>query len=36
MRENIEQPDALIDVTRLPPARITETAEGGISDRRGT
>ena len=31
MRENIERPDALIDVTRLPLAGITETAEGGIS-----
>jgi xanthine dehydrogenase YagS FAD-binding subunit len=31
MRENIEQPDALIDVTRLPLSGITETAEGGIS-----
>jgi xanthine dehydrogenase YagS FAD-binding subunit len=31
MRENIEQPDALVDVTRLPLAGITETAEGGIS-----
>src|SRR6202051_608550 len=31
MRENIEQPDALIDVTRLASAGITETADGGIS-----
>lgn len=31
MRENIEQPDALVDVTRLPLAGISETAEGGIS-----
>ena len=31
MRENIEQPDALIDVTRLPASGITETADGGIS-----
>ncbi len=31
MRENIEQPDALVDVTRLPLSGITETAEGGIS-----
>ena len=31
MRENIEQPDALVDVTRLPLAGITETLEGGIS-----
>ena len=29
MRENIEQPDALIDVTRLSPARMTH---GGISE----
>jgi xanthine dehydrogenase YagS FAD-binding subunit len=31
MRENMEQPDALVDVTRLPSAGITETAAGGIS-----
>src|SRR5882672_11027714 len=31
MRENIEQPDALIDVTRLPSIGITESAEGGVS-----
>lgn len=36
MRENIEQPDALIDVTRLSPvgdanAAITELADGGLS-----
>jgi xanthine dehydrogenase YagS FAD-binding subunit len=31
MRENIEQPDALVDVTRLPAAGITATAEGGVS-----
>jgi xanthine dehydrogenase YagS FAD-binding subunit len=31
MRENIEQPDALVDVTRLPLTGITETAEGGVS-----
>jgi xanthine dehydrogenase YagS FAD-binding subunit len=36
MRENIEQPDALIDVTRLLPARkpdagITELPDGGLS-----
>jgi len=31
MRENIEQPDALVDVTRLSSSGITETAEGGIS-----
>jgi xanthine dehydrogenase YagS FAD-binding subunit len=31
MRENIEQPDALIDVTRLPSAGITESATGGVS-----
>jgi xanthine dehydrogenase YagS FAD-binding subunit len=31
MRENIEQPDALVDVTRLPLSGISETAEGGLS-----
>jgi len=31
MRENIEQPDALIDVTRLPAKGIAESADGGIS-----
>jgi xanthine dehydrogenase YagS FAD-binding subunit len=31
MRENIEHPDALVDVTRLPLSGISETAEGGIS-----
>lgn len=31
MRENIEQPDALIDVTRLPSTGITESSEGGVS-----
>ena len=31
MRENIEQPDALIDVTRLPANGIAESADGGIS-----
>ena len=31
MRENIEQPAALVDVTRLGLAGITETAEGGVS-----
>jgi xanthine dehydrogenase YagS FAD-binding subunit len=31
MRENIEQPDALIDVTRLTSGGITELANGGIS-----
>jgi xanthine dehydrogenase YagS FAD-binding subunit len=31
MRENIEQPDALIDVTRLPSSGIKESAEGGVS-----
>lgn len=31
MRENIEQPDALVDVTRLPLSGITETPDGGIS-----
>lgn len=31
MRENIEQPDSLVDVTRLPSTGITESPEGGIS-----
>jgi xanthine dehydrogenase YagS FAD-binding subunit len=31
MRENIEQPDALVDVTRLSFSGIAETAAGGIS-----
>jgi xanthine dehydrogenase YagS FAD-binding subunit len=31
MRENIEQPDALVDVTRLPSQGISESAGGGIS-----
>ena len=31
MRENIERPDALVDVTRLPLVGITETTDGGIS-----
>ena len=31
MRENIEQPDALIDVTRLPSAGIAESVTGGVS-----
>jgi xanthine dehydrogenase YagS FAD-binding subunit len=31
MRENIEQPDALIDITRLPSAGIAESAQGGVS-----
>ncbi len=31
MRENIEQPDALIDVTRISSAGISELADGGIS-----
>jgi xanthine dehydrogenase YagS FAD-binding subunit len=30
MRENIEQPDALIDVTGIPFNQIEETADGGI------
>jgi xanthine dehydrogenase YagS FAD-binding subunit len=30
MRENIEQPDALIDVTGMPFNQIEETADGGI------
>jgi xanthine dehydrogenase YagS FAD-binding subunit len=31
MRENIEQPDTLIDVTRLPACGISESPEGGVS-----
>jgi xanthine dehydrogenase YagS FAD-binding subunit len=31
MREHVEQPDALIDVTGLPNAGITELPDGGIS-----
>ena len=31
MRENIEQPDALVDVTGLPFDRIEESPDGGIS-----
>jgi xanthine dehydrogenase YagS FAD-binding subunit len=31
MRENIEQPETLIDVTRVPSAGITESADGGVS-----
>ena len=30
MRENIEQPEALVDVTRLAASGIEETAEGGV------
>ncbi len=30
MREGIETPDVLVDVTRLPLGEITETAEGGL------
>ena len=31
MRENIEQPDALIDVTALPFSTIDELSDGGVS-----
>ena len=31
MRENIERPDALIDVSQLPSSGITELASGGVS-----
>jgi xanthine dehydrogenase YagS FAD-binding subunit len=31
MRENIEQPDTLVDVTRLPFTQIDERADGGVS-----
>ena len=30
VREGIEAPDVLVDVTRLPLAEITETADGGL------
>lgn len=30
MRENIERPDALVDVTRLPSNRIGERSDGGL------
>ncbi len=30
MRENIEQPDALIDISRMPSAGITESADGAL------
>ena len=30
MREGIETPDVLVDVTRLPLAEISETADGGL------
>src|SRR5438045_208228 len=31
MRENIEQPDAVVDITRLPLNRIEELPDGSIS-----
>lgn len=31
MRENIEQPDALVDVSRLPSSGIRENPDGGIT-----
>jgi xanthine dehydrogenase YagS FAD-binding subunit len=31
MRENIEQPDALVDVTGLPFSQITERRDGGLT-----
>ena len=31
MRENIEQPDTLVDVTGLPFAQIEELPSGGVS-----
>ena len=31
MRENIEQPDALVDITRLPFSEIRERPDGGLS-----
>jgi xanthine dehydrogenase YagS FAD-binding subunit len=36
MRENIEQPDALIDITRLPFSEIREREDGGLSLGAGT
>ena len=30
MRENIEQPEALVDITGLPFAQITERDDGGL------
>lgn len=30
MRENIEQPDALVDITRLPLDTVTELPDGGL------
>lgn len=30
MRENVEQPEHLVDVTRVPLAEIEETADGGV------
>ncbi len=31
MRENIEQPDALVDITRLPLTAIEELPDGGFA-----
>ena len=31
MRENIEQPDALVDITGLPLSQITERDDGGLT-----
>ena len=31
MREHIEQPDTLVDVSRIPFAEISERADGGLS-----
>ena len=31
MREHIEQPDTLVDVSRLPFAEISERADGSLS-----
>ena len=30
MRENIEQPDALVDITRLPLTAVEELPDGGL------
>lgn len=30
MKEEVEQPDRLVDITRLPLAEITELADGGL------
>ena len=34
MKEDVERPTRLIDITRLPLKSIEETADGGVADRR--